>query len=325
MATSRSTESGHGRDAESPVEIPKRGWRDILWRVWAEIDDDRVFALAAGVAYYALLALFPAIGLIVSLYGLVADPAAVEQRVADLAFILPSGGMEVVGTQLHRIASQPQRALGLAFFASLVISLWSANAGMKALFDALNVVYDETEKRGFFRLNAVSLLFTALALIFVVVALVGVVAVPVVLNFVGLGSLTGTLVSLLRWPALLLLTMIGLSLLYRFGPSRRNPRWQWVSWGSAVAALAWLGGSMLFSWYVARFGNYNATYGSLGAVIGFLTWMWLSAVVFLIGAELNAEAEHQTERDSTVDGDKPMGQRGAAMADTVGEAHPSKD
>jgi membrane protein len=230
----------------------------------------------------------------------------------------------VARDQLTRVASKGSQTLGWTFLIGLAISLWSANAGMKALFDALNVVYDEKEKRGFFRLNAVSLLFTALALVFVVIALVGVVAVPVVLNFVGLGSLTGTLVSLLRWPALLLLTMIGLSLLYRFGPSRRDPRWQWVSWGSAVAALAWLGGSMLFSWYVARFGNYNATYGSLGAVIGFLTWMWLSAVVFLIGAELNAETEHQTARDSTVDGDKPMGSRGAAMADTVGEAQPAR-
>ncbi|MGO4123388.1 YihY/virulence factor BrkB family protein [Inquilinus sp. YAF38] len=322
MATSLSTEDGRGRDARSPGEIPRRGWLDILWRVWAEIDDDRVFALSAGVAYFALLALFPAIGVIVSLYGFVADPATVEQNVTDLAFILPSGGMEVIGGQLHRLASQPPRALGIAFFASLAISLWSANAGMKAMFDALNVVYDETEKRGFFRLNAVSLLFTALAIIFVVLALVGVVVVPVVLSFVGLGSATGTLVWLLRWPALLVLTVAGLSLLYRFGPSRREARWQWISWGSALAALVWMGGSMLFSWYVARFGNYDATYGSLGAVVGFLTWIWLSTVVFLIGAELNAETEHQTARDSTVDGDKPMGQRGAKMADTLGKTTP---
>ncbi|WP_343715462.1 YihY/virulence factor BrkB family protein [Inquilinus sp.] len=325
MATSLSTEDGHGRDASSPVEIPRRGWLDILYRVWTEIDDDRVFALAAGVAYYALLALFPAIGLIVSLYGFLADPATVERNIADLAFILPSGGMEVIGGQLHRLISQPPRALGLAFFASLALSLWSANAGMKALFDALNVVYDETEKRGFFRLNAISLLFTALALIFVVLALVGVVVVPVALSFVGLGSAAGVLIWLLRWPALLLLTIVGLSLLYRFGPSRREPRWQWINWGSALAAVVWIGGSMLFSWYVARFGSYDATYGSLGAVIGFLTWIWLSTVVFLIGAELNAEAEHQTARDSTIGGDKPMGRRCAVMADTLGETKPWRD
>ncbi|WP_395678878.1 YihY/virulence factor BrkB family protein [Inquilinus sp.] len=322
MATSPPTEEGHGRDARSPVEIPRRGWMDILWRVWTEIDDDRVFALAAGVAYYALLALFPAIGVIVSLYGFVADPASVERDIAELAFILPSGGMEVIGGQLHRLAGQPPQALGLAFLVSLAISLWSANAGVKALFDALNVVYDENEKRGFFRLNAISLLFTALAIIFVVLALVGVVIVPVVLGFIGLGSVAGTLVWLLRWPALLLLTVAGLSLLYRFGPSRREARWQWISWGSAVAALVWIGGSMLFSWYVARFDSYGATYGSLGAVVGFLTWIWLSTVVFLVGAELNAEAEHQTARDSTVGGDKPMGRRGAVMADTLGRTKP---
>jgi membrane protein len=325
MTTPPPMEDGHGRDAESPVEIPRRGWQDILWRVWTEIGDDRVFALAAGVAYYALLALFPAIGVIVSLYGFLADPVTVEQNIGNLAFILPSGGLQLIGDQLHRITSQPSQALGIVFFTSLAISLWSANAGVKALFDALNVVYDETEKRGFFRLNAVSLLFTLLALVFVVLALVGVIVVPVVLAFVGLESVAGTLVWLLRWPALLVLTIVGLSLLYRFGPSRRHARWQWISLGGAVAALIWIGGSMLFSWYVARFGSYDATYGSLGAVVAFLTWIWLSTVVFLIGAELNAEAEHQTARDSTVGGDKPMGRRGAVMADTLGKTAPWRD
>jgi membrane protein len=281
--------------------------------------------LAAGVAYFALLALFPTIGVFVSLYGFVADLSTVEKNVRDLAFIMPSGGLEVISTQLHRIATQPRQSLGIAFFIGLAISLWSANAGMKAMFDALNVVYDEDEKRGFFRLNAISLLFTVAAIVFVILALVGVVAVPIVLNFVGLGSDTGTLVWVLRWPALFLLTIIGLSVIYRFGPSRRQARWRWLSWGSAVAAIVWLGGSMLFSWYVANFASYDAMYGSLGAVIGFLTWIWLSTVVFLIGAELNAEMEHQTARDSTVGHEKPMGQRGATMADTLGETSPWRD
>ena len=263
----------------------------VLWRVWYEIGDDRVFALAAGVAYYTLLALFPAIGVFVSLYGLIADVSTVQQNIDDLAFILPSGGLEIIGGQLQRIASQPPKSLGIAFFAGLAISLWSANAGVKAMFDALNVAYDEEERRGFIRLNAVSLLFTVCAIVFATLAIGVVVAVPIVLNLVGLGSVAGLLVWILRWPALYLVTILALTLVYRYGPGGR--REHWLNWGGIIAATIWLGGSMLFSWYVANFGNYGATYGSLGAVIGFLTWIWLSTVIFLIGAELNSEIERE--------------------------------
>jgi membrane protein len=291
-----------GEQAAKPARGRRRWKRTarrcgiVLWRVWREIGDDRVFALAAGVAYYTLLALFPAIGVFVSLYGLVADISTVERNIADLAFILPSGGLEIIGGQLQRIASQPPKSLGIAFFAGIAISLWSANAGVKAMFDALNVAYDEEERRGFIRLNAVSLLFTLCAIVFAAVALAVVVAVPIVLNFVGLGSMAGTLVWILRWPALYAVTILALTLVYRYGPGGR--REHWLNWGGIIAATIWLGGSMLFSWYVANFGNYGATYGSLGAVIGFLTWIWLSTVIFLVGAELNSEIEREIEQDS---------------------------
>lgn len=296
---------GSGMEAEEATEPAtgapnprRRPWKRmarrcgiVLWRVWHEIGDDRVFALAAGVAYYTLLALFPAIGVFVSLYGLIADVSTVQQNIDDLAFILPSGGLEIIGGQLQRIASQPPKSLGIAFFAGLAISLWSANAGVKAMFDALNVAYDEEERRGFIRLNAVSLLFTVCAIVFATLAIGVVVAVPIVLNLVGLGPAAGTLVWILRWPALYLVTILALTLVYRYGPGGR--REHWLNWGGIIAATIWLGGSMLFSWYVANFGNYGATYGSLGAVIGFLTWIWLSTVIFLIGAELNAEIERE--------------------------------
>ncbi|HEY9343892.1 MAG TPA: YihY/virulence factor BrkB family protein [Inquilinus sp.] len=266
----------------------------VLWRVWGEIGEDRVFALAAGVAYYTLLALFPAIGVFVSLYGLVADVSTVQRNIEDLAVILPAGSLELIGGQLQRIASQPPKSLGLAFFAGLAISLWSANAGVKAMFDALNVAYDEEERRGFVRLNMVSLLFTVCAIGFAVLALAVVVAAPIALKYIGLGSDAGVLIRLLRWPALYLATIAALTLVYRYGPGGR--REHWLNWGGIVAATIWIGGSMLFSWYVARFANYGATYGSLGAVIGFLTWIWLSTVIFLIGAELNSEIEREKDR-----------------------------
>jgi len=266
----------------------------ILWRVWIEIGDDRVFALAAGVAYYTLLALFPAIGVFVSLYGLIADVSTVQQNLEDLAFILPSGGVELIAGQLERIASQPPKNLGLTFFAGLAVSLWSANAGVKAMFDALNVAYDEEERRSFIRLNLVSLLFTVCGIGFAVLALSVVVAVPIALRIVGLGPAAGTLIWVLRWPALYLATLLVLTLVYRYGPGGR--REHWLNWGGIVAATVWLGGSMLFSWYVSHFANYGATYGPLGAVIGFLTWIWLSTVIFLIGAELNSEIERERER-----------------------------
>ncbi|MGK9168627.1 YihY/virulence factor BrkB family protein [Inquilinus limosus] len=266
----------------------------VLWRVWGEISEDRVFALAAGVAYYTLLALFPAIGVFVSLYGLVADVSTVQRNIEDLAFILPSGGLEIIAGQMQRIASQPPKSLGLTFFAGLAISLWSANAGVKAMFDALNVAYDEEERRGFIRLNLVSLLFTLCAIGFAALALAVVVAAPIALKFIGFGSEAGTLIRLLRWPALYLATIAALTLVYRYGPGGR--REHWLNWGGVIAATVWLGGSMLFSWYVARFANYGATYGSLGAVIGFLTWIWLSTVIFLIGAELNSEIERERDR-----------------------------
>ncbi len=308
-----------GRTADRPRDIPARGWKDILVRTYRSVGDDRVMALAAGVTYYVLLALFPGLAALVSIYGMFANPADIERQLAGLAGTIPQEAVEIMRGQLQHLASQSQKALGFAFFGGLLVSLWSANAAVKALFDALNVVYGEKERRNFFKLNALSLLFTAGMILFLVLALIGIVVVPAALNFLQLGGAGALIISLLRWPALLAVVVLGLAVVYRYGPSRENPRWRWITWGSISAAILWLVVSMLFSWYAANFGNYNKTYGSLGAVAAFMVWTWLSSTVVLMGAELNAEIEHQTARDSTTGRPQPLGRRGAKMADTVGK------
>ena len=316
----RAAEPGRGRRAISPLQIPWAGWKDIFWRTQEEIAADRLVAVAGGVVFYALLAIFPALTALVSSYGLFAEAKTIGGHLSLAAGIMPDAAFELVRDQMLRIAGNSQSGLTLGFAAGVGLALWSANAGMKAIFDALNVIYDEDEKRGFIRLNLVSLAFTAGAVAVALLAVGAVVVFPLLTAALGIASVNPSLLSVLRWPALFALVVLGLCLLYRYGPSRRPAAWRWVVTGAALAAAAWIGGSLAFSYYLANFADYNATYGSLGAVIGLMMWMWLSAVVVLAGGELNAEIEHQTARDSTVGGRRPLGRRGAAMADTVGAA-----
>ena len=234
---------------------------------------------------------------------------------------MPGGAIEVIGGELTRLTGQEPAKLGFGFVFTLLVSLWSANGGMKALFDALNTVYEEEEKRSFIRLNALSLTFTVGMIVFLVVAIACVVALPAILEY--LPTFVGTVLNIARWPVLAVLVAVALACIYRYGPSRDTPKWRWITWGSAVAALAWLIASAVFSFYAANFGNFNKTYGSLGAVMGFMLWIWISNIVILLGAELNAEMEHQTARDSTEGQPEPLGERGAKMADTVGPAQGS--
>jgi membrane protein len=317
-AARREATDPRGRDAAHPHEIPARGWWDILKRTAQEVSNDRVLTEAAGVTFYALLALFPAIGALIAIYGLFADPAAIGRHLEAAAGFVPGGGIEIIEEQVRRITAKGQGALGFGAVVGLATSLWSANQAMKAIVDALNVVYEEEEKRGFFLRLAVTMAFTIGGILLVLVAVGAVVVLPVVLEFIGLGG-TEALLRLARWPLLLLGIGLFLALLYRYGPSRQTAKWRWVSWGSAAASVLWVVGSIGFSWYVSNFGSYNETYGSLGAVIGFMTWIWLSATVVLVGAELDAEMEHQTARDTTTGPERPMGTRGARMADQVAE------
>jgi membrane protein len=314
----RAAQNGRGRQAKSPTEIPGAGWKDIFWRVVSEISNDRLLAVAAGVVFYSLLAVFPAITALVSSYGLFADVNTIGDHLSLASGILPDASFNLLRDQVLRIAGNNQGGLTFGLIFGFALALWSANAGMKAIFDALNIIYDEEEKRSFIRLNLISLAFTIGAITVMLLAVAAVVVFPLVLTYLGLGgSQHPTWLSLLRWPILLALVIVGLALLYRYGPSRRKAEWRWLSVGSVFATIAWIAGSLAFSFYLANFADYYATYGSLGAVIGLMMWMWLSAIVVLVGAEINAEMEHQTARDTTVGRRRPLGERGATVADEV--------
>lgn len=267
------------------------GWWSILKRTYAEVNKDRVQAVAGGVTFYGLLSLFPAITVLVSLYGLVADPAAISQHLAALGSFLPQGALTIIGEQVTRIAQTDQSTLGFAAVLGLLVALWSANAAMKSMMDALNIAYDTEEKRGFLVLNLVSLGFTLAAIVGLIVMFAAIAAVPVILALFNLGVAGDVLLWAGRWPAILVLIGLSLAVLYQWGPSRPDVSWRWITPGSALAAISLVVFSMVFSWYAANFANYNGTYGSLGAVIGFLIWMWLSITIVLVGAELNAVVE----------------------------------
>ena len=270
----------------------RRGWRfwwRVLVRTYEELNEDRLLALAAGVVFYALLALFPAISALVSSYALFADPATIGKHLATLAAIAPHDVYDIVQDQIARIVSKGTGKLGVAFFASLALALWSANAGVKAIIDALNVVYEVKDRRGLIRLNLISLAMTVGAIAGMLLAIGTVVVMPIALAYL---PLTGAAaLAWLRWPAIVVLLLLGLATLYRFGPDRRAPRWQWIGAGNLLAVSAWLGGSLLLSWYLGAFANYGATYGSFGAVIGLMLWLWMTAIVVLVGAELNSEID----------------------------------
>jgi len=236
-----------------------------------------------------------------------------------LAVMLPEGSFQIVQDQIVRVLAKGNTELGLTFAFGLALAVWSANAGVKAVIDALNVVYEEREKRGFIRLTLISLAFTLGGLVACLTTVGAVVALPLVVAYLGRADSEPAL-NLLRWPALVMFLIVALGLLYRFGPSRRPARWEWLGIGTLVAVILWLAGSSMLSWYLSHFGNYNATYGSLGAAIGLMMWMWMSAIVVLLGAELNSEIEHQTATDTTIGGMKPMGRRNARMADKLGAA-----
>jgi membrane protein len=318
-SSDKSSVQSRGRHAQAPTDIPAKGWRDVFLRVFHGISEDRITTISGGVTFFVLLALFPGLAGLISLYGLFADSSTIAQHLNSLEGILPEGGMQILRDQLQQLTSQPPQKLGLATLLSLAVSLWSANGGIKAMFEGLNAVYEEDEKRSFIKLNAISLALTLGGLAFVIVSLLTITVVPTLLSFLGLPGLS-EIVNFARWPVLLVVASLMIAVIYRFGPSRDQPQWRWISPGSIFAAVTWIAASLLFSWYTAHFGSYNKTYGSLGAAIGFMTWIWISTMVILLGAKINAELEHQTEADTTVGTPAPQGTRGARMADTVGQS-----
>ena len=317
----RARESGRGRAATHPLQIPWTGWKDILWRSYAAMNANRLLAIAGGVAFFVLLAIFPAITALVSAYDLFFNAATITNHLSLMQDVVPDNVLGLVREQGERTASHGG-TLSIGIIAGILVAFWSAMSGVKAVIDALNVIYEQREQRSFVKLNAMALIFTLGGFAGFLVVIAAVVVLPLALSSVGLASATATLTRVLRWPALFVILLVSLSVLYRYAPDRRTPRWQWVSIGSLIATVMWIVVTYLFSWFLANFANYNATYGSLGAVVGLMMWLWISTIVVLLGAELNAEIERQTARDSTVGAEKPLGSRGAAVADTVGPRRP---
>jgi membrane protein len=306
--------------ASRPSAIPARGWRDVALRVKREIKQDDVPLLAAGVAFFALLALVPALVALVSVYGLVADPADIQRNVEDVLAAAPTEVRDLVQSQLSSIVDSSPQGLRLGALAGLVVALWSASSGMKHLIAAVNRAYDEDETRGFVRLRGLSLILTIGAMVGLLVALYALVVAPNSISDEGSMGLLRTTLLIVRWPLLAIAAMVGLAVIYRYAPDRAEPRWNWVSIGAVFATLVWLAASVGFSIYSANFGRYNETYGALGAVVVMMLWLYISAYAAVAGAELNAEMERQTVRDTTTGRPEAMGRREAYAADTLGES-----
>ncbi|MBV7411086.1 YihY/virulence factor BrkB family protein [Maritimibacter sp. DP1N21-5] len=308
-----------GRHARTPTQIPAKGWKDIALRLKSEMARDHVGLIAAGVAYYALLALFPAITALMALGGLVLEPPEVTAQLETLTQVMPQDAARIILDQAVEVAGSREGGLGLAFAIGLLLAIYSASKGMGSLMEGLNVAYDEEEGRGFISRTLWTLALTLFLIVGLILGLVATLAVPAALNLVALPGWLDSLLALGRWVILGLMTIFGFALLYRFGPSRDRARWTWLSPGAVVGCAVWLIASVGFSIYVSNFGSYNESFGSMAGVIILLVWLWISAYIILMGAELNAEIEAQTAIDTTVGPEKPMGNRGAEKADNLGE------
>lgn len=308
-----------GRLANSPREIPWHGWRSVIRRTFWEMLTDRVSLVAAGCAFYGTLALFPSMSMLISIYGLIFDPATVEPQMAVLRDLLPPAAYTMIDDRIQMLITRPPSTLGIGLVISTSVALWSSASGVKSMITALNLAYEEREQRSFLRYQLTAFTITLLAILSAVVGLMVLVGLPAGLAFLGFPSSQTFWVRISSFGLLLISVLVGLSLLYRFGPCRAKPKWQWVTAGSAVATVLWISASALFSWYVATFSTYDATYGPLGTVVAFMMWLFVTVYAVLLGAELNAELELQTVRDSTRGAPKPFGRRGAYVADHVAE------
>jgi membrane protein len=306
-----------GADAEKPSQIPKAGWWQIVKRAWKESQRDQVPLLAAGVAFYSFLALFPAMIAAVTVYGLVADPETVARQSEELTDALPADAASLLTGQMEAVTQSPSGSLGLGLVVALALALWSASGGVGNLMSAVNIAYDEEETRGFIRRKALSLVLTLGAIVFVVVS-IGLVAVaPALLdNLVGAGPVRWG-IEVARWLGLLAAVVVALGIVYRVAPDRDPAKVRWLSVGAVVATLVWLVASLGFSLYVDNFGSYGKTYGALAGVVVLLLWLWLTMFIVLLGAEINAEAEQQTVKDTTTGPERPRGQRDAVKADNL--------
>lgn len=311
-----------GRSARAPQAVPWQGWKDIGYRIFVGFNQNRIVLTSAGVTFFMLFALVPSLSLFVTSYGLLNDPAGVIGQLNLLNGVVPDSGLQIIRDQLVRLTSQDSRSLGITLVISLAVALWGASAGIKAMFDAMNVVYGEAEKRNFFSINFLALLFILGAIVLLVMMLGVVLVLPLVLRLFFVSKFEW-LVQVGAYGLMLISLLVALSAIYRWGPSREKARWRWITPGSLFAAIGIMLMSGGYSWYAANFSNYDAAYGSLGALIGFLTWMWVSVIIVIVGGSLNSEIEHQTTVDTTTGEPEAMGERGAFVADTVGGRWPA--
>lgn len=293
---------------------------DVLKRAWAANSEKNLSLVAGGVTYYLLLALFPALAALVSIYGLVADPHTIETEMNAMSGLLPGDAQHLISSELQSLVNASGGALSFGVVVGLLIALWSASRGMSGMISALDIAYGQEETRSFIRFNLTALVLTIGLIIVGLIAIALIAGLPALMSGAGVGGTTKWVAYVVEWPLLFVFVMTMLAVLYRYAPNRDEPKWEWVSPGAVVATFVWMIGSILFTVYVSHFGNYNRTYGSLGAIVALLTWLWLSAYVVLLGAEINAESERQTRKDTTVGGPQPMGRRGATAADTLGPA-----
>lgn len=312
---------GHdrGRHAEWPSEIPRPGWRDILRRVKDDISQKRLSLIAAGAAFYAFIAIPSTFTALVSLYGLAFDAGDVQRQIQNMRGVIPDAAIELISDQLTYLASHSNKTLGIGLVVSLLIALWSATSSTSSVMTALNVVNEEQEKRGLIKFYLVAYGLTFATVIFAIISLALIAVLPAVLELLPLGDIGKIIASAVRWPILMVLVIMALGLAFRYAPSRKRMKWRWVTWGAVISATLWIVASALFSIYVGQFASYDKTYGSLAGVIVLMMWLYLSVYSVLLGAQLNAEVEHQTTCDSTIGKAKPMGRRGAKMADTLGQ------
>jgi membrane protein len=288
---SAKTEKKESFRSDRPGAIPARRLRDIAVRVKDEISEDNYSIIAAGVAFYGFLAIFPALAALVAIYGLVVDPSDLQRHMSGIEMLLPQQAGQLVNDELRGMIKTQSSSLGWSAVIATLIAIWSAANGMKAMFEAMNIAYDEQERRGFFRLNATAVLLTFAAIAFVIVFLGLIIGVPALFATIPLGETLATIIQFLRWLLLASAGILALGILYRYGPSREKPQWKWITWGAVIATAIWLVGSALFSFYVSHFSSYNRTYGSLGVVVILMTWLLLSAYSVLLGAKINAEME----------------------------------
>jgi membrane protein len=309
-----------GRQADSPKDMPFKGWKDTILRVKEGVSHDRISLISAAMAYYLLFSFVPAITSIVLLYAFFSDPAEISGHISSVSQFLPEELQSILQTQLGGLASKASSTLGFSALFTILFSLWGASKGSKALTEGLNIIYGEEDNRGFLKSLGLSLFLTFLGAVMSLIAMAVIVVYPAVVKLFNLPAPLETIMGFGSWVILLALFSLFLSVAYRYCPCRREPKWKWVSWGAVIASVLWAIASALFSWYAAEFGNFNKTYGSLGAVIVLMTWFYISSFVVLLGGEINAELEHQTKKDSTSGRPRPMGERGAKMADTIGKS-----